>query len=102
MSRFITVARAADIPAGTPKQVFVDDQPIAVCNVGGEFFAISDICTHDAYYLSGGLLEGDEIECPMHRAVFNVRTGEVEIPPAEKPLRTYSCRVIDGEVQVEV
>ncbi|MCO5176718.1 MAG: non-heme iron oxygenase ferredoxin subunit [Thermomicrobiales bacterium] len=102
MPQFITVARAEEIPVGTPKQVFVEDQPIAICNVDGEFFAISDICTHDAYYLSYGRLDGDEIECPMHRAVFNVRTGEVEIPPAEKSLRTFACRVVDGEVQIEV
>ena len=27
---------------------------------------------------------------------------EVEIPPAERPLRTFACRIVDGEVQVEV
>jgi 3-phenylpropionate/trans-cinnamate dioxygenase ferredoxin subunit len=101
-TRFVPVARVEDIAPGRVKQVFVGDTAIAVCNVGGEFFAISDVCTHDDYYLSGGRLDGDEIECPMHATVFNVRTGEVEIPPAERNLPTFPCRVVDGQVCVGV
>jgi 3-phenylpropionate/trans-cinnamate dioxygenase ferredoxin subunit len=102
MAGFVSVARVDDVAPGRTRQVFVGEQAIAICNVGGEFFAISDVCTHDAYYLSDGRLDGDEIECPMHAAVFNVRSGEVEIPPAEKDLATFRCRVVDGVVQVEV
>jgi 3-phenylpropionate/trans-cinnamate dioxygenase ferredoxin subunit len=101
-TRFVPVVRAEEIAPGTAKQVFIDDAAIAVCNVDGEFFAISDVCTHDNYYLSYGHIDGDEIECPMHATVFNIRTGEVEIPPAEKPLPTFPCRVVDGVVEVGV
>ena len=102
MTTFVTVARVEDVPPGRVKQVFVGDAAIALCNVRGEVFAVSDVCTHDDYYLSYGRLDGDELECPMHATVFNVRTGEVEIPPAEKPLPTYPCRVVAGEIQVGV
>lgn len=102
MTRFVAVARAEDVAPGRIRQVFVGDQAIALCNVGGQFYAVSDVCTHDDYYLSRGRLDGHEIECPMHATVFDVRTGEVEIPPAEKPLPTFTCRVVDGEVQVSV
>jgi 3-phenylpropionate/trans-cinnamate dioxygenase ferredoxin component len=90
MIRFVTVARADEIAPGTMKQVFVGENEIAicVCNVNGEFYAVSDVCTHDDYYLSYGR--------------FDIRTGEVEIPPAEKPLPTYPCRVVDGQVQVGI
>jgi len=99
---FVTVARTDEIRPGRALQVFIDDEPIAICNVGGEFFAICDICTHDHYYLSHGRIDGDEIECPGHAAVFNIRTGEVEVPPAEKALTTYPCRVVNDEIQVGV
>jgi 3-phenylpropionate/trans-cinnamate dioxygenase ferredoxin subunit len=102
MTKFVPVARVEQIPPGAVKQVFVGKTAIALCNVGGELFAISDVCTHDDYYLSCGRLDGYEIECPMHATVFDVRTGAVEIPPAEKPLPTFPCRVVDGEVQVGV
>jgi 3-phenylpropionate/trans-cinnamate dioxygenase ferredoxin subunit len=100
MTRFVPVAREEEIAPGTALQVVVDDVPIAVCRLADGFYAISDVCTHDRYYLSYGRIDGDEIECPMHAAVFNIKTGEVEIPPAEKPVATYPCRVRDGVVEV--
>ena len=102
MARFVPVARTDEIAPGSVRQVFVDDDPIAICHVNGEFFAICDICTHDDYYLSGGRLDGYEIECPAHATVFDIRSGEVEIPPAEKPIATYPVRVVDGVIEVRV
>ena len=102
MSQFVTVARVEDIDPGTARQVWVEDVPLAICNLDGEFYAISDICTHEEFSLSCGVIEGCEIECPMHRGVFNIKTGEAEVYPAEDPVPTYPCRVVDGEVQVSV
>lgn len=102
MSNFVTVARVEDIEPGYAKQVWIDDVPVALCNLSGEFCAISDICTHEEFYLSGGVIENDEIECPMHRGVFNIRTGEAEVYPAEDPLPVYQCRVVDGAIQVSL
>lgn len=102
MARFMTVARVEDVPPGTARQVWVHGEPVALFNLDGEFYAISDICTHEEYYLHGGVIAGTEIECPMHGAVFDITTGEVMEPPAEYPLATFPCRVVDGEVQVGV
>ena len=102
MVLWVTVATTDEIPDREPFPVLIDDRRVCVCNLDGEFYAISDVCTHDDFLLSGGVIEGDEIECPMHATVFNIRTGAVEVPPAEKPLPTYPCRVVDGEVQVGI
>ena len=102
MSQFVTVARVEDVEPGTARQVWVGDVPVAICSLDGEFHAISDICTHEEFFLSGGVIEDGEIECPMHRGVFNIRTGEAEVYPAEDPLPVYHCRVVDGEVQVSL
>ena len=102
MTRFVPVARVEEVVPGRALQVFIDDEPIAICNLGGVFYAISDVCTHEHYYLSDGFVDGDEIECPRHAAVFNIRTGAVEVPPAEKPLPTYTCRVRDGIIEVDI
>src|SRR3954451_24479940 len=100
MTRFVPVLRADEVRPGTMREVMVGERAIAVCNVRGEYFAVSDVCTHDAYYLSSGRLDGYEIECPMHAAVFDIRTGSVEIPPAERDLPTFPCRVVNGMVEV--
>jgi 3-phenylpropionate/trans-cinnamate dioxygenase ferredoxin subunit len=100
MTVFIGVAQAEDIRPGQAVQVWVGNEPIAVVNLDGDFYAISDICTHEEFFLHGGVIEGEEIECPLHRGVFNIKTGSAEVYPAERDLPTFPCRVVDGEVQV--
>ena len=95
------IGRVDEIPAGTYKVNDDDDVAIAVFNVGGEFYAIEDVCTHDGAELTGGSLDGDEITCPRHGARFSVRSGEALTPPAYEPTRVFPVRVDDGLVQVE-
>jgi nitrite reductase/ring-hydroxylating ferredoxin subunit len=76
--------------------------PIAICNVAGDYFAISDNCTHEDWPMSGGWLEGHVIECALHAAKFDVRTGCVLSPPATCPLQTFPVRVVDNEIQIDI
>jgi Rieske Fe-S protein len=41
------------------------------------------------------------IECPLHAASFDLRTGEPTGPPAKRPVRTYPTLVHDGVVYVD-
>lgn len=100
MSDFQTVARTTEIAPGEMQQVRVGRKRICVLNVEGEFFAIDDTCTHEEASLCEGELFGDIVECPLHGAAFNVRTGEVEAFPAVVPVETYQVRVVDDEIQV--
>lgn len=99
---FQTVAEADQIPPGTVREVNLGDHDIALYNVGGEFFATTNVCTHDEAYLSDGELFGHVVECPLHGARFDVRSGKVLSLPAVYPLKTYEVRVADGKVQVRV
>lgn len=100
MSEFKTVASTGDVAPGEMKQVRLGRKRLAIVNVGGEFFAIDDTCTHEEASLSEGDLYDDIVECPLHGAAFNVRTGEVEAFPAVVPLQTYELRVVGDEIQV--
>src|ERR1700754_2483439 len=95
------VAKASAIAEGDFAQVEVDGTLIAVFNVGGEFYAIDDVCTHDGGGLAGGAVEGDVVICPRHGARFCLRTAAVLGPPAYDPIRTYATRVADGLVEVQ-
>ena len=77
-------------------------QRIALCNVGGTFYAIQDLCTHDDGPLGEGTLRGDVVECPRHGARFDVRTGAAVRMPAIVPVKTYPVRVDGADVVVEV
>ena len=100
MTDFIAVAETSEIAPGQVKVVDVNGRRIALCNVGGEFFAIDDVCTHDGGSLDQGELYDNVIECPRHGARFDVRTGKVLALPAVKPLNTYPLRVEGTQIQV--
>jgi 3-phenylpropionate/trans-cinnamate dioxygenase ferredoxin subunit len=75
--------------------------PIAVFHTeDGELFAVDDTCTHQDASLADGWVEGCEVECPLHASKFNLRTGEVDAPPAKLPVRVHEVQVIDGDIMV--
>jgi nitrite reductase/ring-hydroxylating ferredoxin subunit len=96
------VARISDLKPGEMKCVRVNRVRVGLANVDGEYIAFCDTCTHEEASLTEGELFGDVVECPLHGAAFNIRTGVVESFPATVPLDVYSVRVVDDEVQVKV
>src|SRR5689334_6283442 len=102
MSELTKVCATSDIPENTVKSFEVGDNVIAVYNVGGEFFATDNECTHGAASLADGILEDDIIECTLHFGAFNVKTGEAVQAPCFTALRTYKVEVKDDAVFVDL
>jgi 3-phenylpropionate/trans-cinnamate dioxygenase ferredoxin subunit len=100
MAEWIDVDAVTNLPAGSVALTEVDGTEVAVFNIGGKYYAIQDVCTHDGGTLADGEVEGLEIECPRHGARFDLRTGKVTAPPAYEDIRTYRVRIHDGRVQV--
>ena len=101
MTGFVRVARADEIQAGEKKIVEVDGLLVVVVNLGGRFYALEDVCTHDGGPLGEGELQESQIICPRHGAHFDVRTGAALTLPAFEPVPTYQVRVENGDVLVE-
>ena len=97
---FVKVADTRDIPSSRMKEVQVDGKNICIANVGGKYYAIGSICTHEGGPLADGTLEGYEVECPWHGSKFDVRTGEVTNPPASEPETTYQIKVDGNNVLI--
>jgi 3-phenylpropionate/trans-cinnamate dioxygenase ferredoxin subunit len=66
------------------------------------FYAVSAFCTHAQVEMLEGDLEGFELSCPMHGAIFDVRNGEVLAPPAYRELQTFETRVENGKIFIKV
>ena len=98
----VRIAKKSDLGEGTAHRVVVEGTEVLLCNVGGEIYAVEDICTHDGGALDQGELEGVRIVCPRHGANFDVRTGEALTLPAIMPLPTYEVRVDGDDVYVTV
>ena len=97
---FIKVAQIGDLPPGATKQVEVDDEIVALINADGDIFAIGGECTHAMAFLADGYLDGDQLECPLHGACFNIRTGKAETPPAFEDVPTYDVKVEGDDILV--
>lgn len=92
-----------DIPEDEGRLVRVNGLAIAVFRVGDEVFALEDACPHSkSASLSQGYVEDGVVECPLHQACFELRTGKVMSPPAEEDVRTYPTRVDGGRVLLGV
>jgi nitrite reductase/ring-hydroxylating ferredoxin subunit len=89
------------VAPGQSKLIRVDAQAVAVYNVGGDFFATQEECTHARGPLSEGDLNGRVITCPLHGSRFDVTTGKVLAGPAREPLKTFRVTVESGIGRVE-
>ena len=102
MPTFHRVGRAADVPPGTMKRFVVDETPVAVYNCQGKLTATHDTCTHAEASLCDGFLDCDDatVECPLHGAKFDVRTGAALSMPAVVAVKVFEVRVEDGHIHV--
>ena len=91
-----------DVPEGTAHRVVLDGTPIAVVHTEGEWFAVSDICSHADVSLSEGEVDGCTLECWLHGSRFDLRTGQPSGPPATLPIPIYPVTVEGDTVFVTV
>ncbi len=98
---YVAIGPADEVTNGQRRIVEIDGQAIAVFNIGGTFYAIADVCSHDDGPVAEGDMAGDyEIECPRHGARFDVRSGKVLSFPAIVDIPAYPVRVENGELLV--
>jgi 3-phenylpropionate/trans-cinnamate dioxygenase ferredoxin subunit len=110
------VCRTDEVPKGQMKAFTVAGEKIIVYHLKDGFYATQSNCTHVfAPLAKGKIVDGCKVQCPFHRARFDIRTGEVidwaNFPPGiqllnalrgEKALKTYKVSVRDGEVHVRI
>lgn len=110
------VCRSDELAIGQMKAFAVGGEKIVLYHLTDGFFATQANCTHVFAPLGRGKLIADsQVQCPFHRARFDIRTGQVtdwaNFPPGiqllnvvrrEKALRTFAVNVTDGNVQVNV
>lgn len=92
----------AEVLPGESNVAWFGDVPLLVVNLDGQFHALEDRCSHEDFELSAGPYDPatGQIECVLHGARFDVRSGEALCAPAYEPVRKYPLRVEDGIVYV--
>ena len=93
---FTAVVKVGDVPEGGMVCVAVDRERIVLAHVEGRFYALRDVCGHRNAPLSRGRLTGHIVECPLHFAQFDMRTGKLVDGPISADVPACEVRV-DGD-----
>jgi nitrite reductase/ring-hydroxylating ferredoxin subunit len=100
---WVRVASVGDVAEGQVHAVRVGDHEIALYHLpDNDFRATDNICTHEYAQLSDGWLEDGCIECPLHAARFDVKTGKALCAPAEENLQVFEVKVEGTDLLVKV
>ncbi len=104
MATWVEVGHTEDVPPGHAARVEIDEVPVAIFNLDGEFFCLDDTCSHAEASLSDGDLDTSRcaIECPLHGSAFSLRTGEPLSLPAVEPVRVHQVDTSDGVIRVSL
>ena len=101
--QFQKVANKDDLKEGAMLKVETNGKQIVLSMVEGKVYAIDEICTHEQGPLHEGELNGYDLKCPWHYAVFDVRNGKVSDATVwATNLNSYTVKVdeTNGDVLV--
>jgi nitrite reductase/ring-hydroxylating ferredoxin subunit len=99
---WVRVAKRGDLAEGEVLGVEAAGKEIALYDADGRLFATDNICTHAYARLSDGWLDAEVIECPLHAARFDIRSGKVLGPPATEDLKTYPVRLVGEDIEIRI
>lgn len=99
---WVNVCNVSQVKEDFPFSTTVEGKEVGIYLLEGEYYAVEDICPHAYALLSQGFIEDGKIECPLHGALFDIRTGKCEREPGERDLVQYPLRVVDNNIQITV
>ena len=95
---FVKVAMTSEVPEGKMKAVQMLGHDVCIANVGGNYYAIGNLCTHVHGPLAQGSLKDYVVTCPWHGSQFDLRTGEVKRGPASTPEPVFEVKVEENTI----
>ena len=95
-------AALSDLQDDEPIDVELDGTKVLLVRHGGSVHAVAALCPHKGVPLSKGIVADGRIVCGIHRAAFDLKSGEVVKPPACENLARYDVRVDGNDIYVTV
>lgn len=99
---WIKLATTNEVPEGEVLGINADGRQVALYRYNGDFFATSNVCTHQYALLSEGYFEDGCIECPLHQGRFDVRSGKAMCAPLTENIKVFSVKVEDETIFVNL
>ncbi len=102
MNAFVKVAEVTAVPDPGRLALEIDERVVVLFHVGGQFFCLDDVCTHDGGPLGEGPLNDHCVACPRHGAKFDIRDGKALTMPATEDILTHEVRVEGNDIYVRL
>ncbi len=102
MNDWTDVAAEADLFEGAGMAVRPHGHDIALFKLEEGVYAVDNLCTHGHAKLCDGFVDGYQVECPYHQALFDLRDGSVTCGPATEPVRSWPVKVEGGRVYLKL
>jgi ferredoxin-NADP reductase/nitrite reductase/ring-hydroxylating ferredoxin subunit len=84
-------------------RVELNGKSIVLSTVNGKVYAMDAVCSHEGGPLEEGTLEGYELKCPWHYAIFDVRNAKVsEQTVWATDLQSYPVKVDEATGHIMV
>lgn len=99
---WVRVCRADEVRGDQGKGVEVNGVPLGLYRLQDRCFALGDVCSHAFALLSTGFVEDELVECPLHQARFEIRTGKSLDDIAPDDVKTYPVKIENGDVFVQL
>ena len=102
MANWIKIAQVGQVDEDESLAIEVDGKQLALHHTEGEYFVTDNVCTHQYVLLSDGYIEDGCVECPLHQAQFDLRTGMAMCAPATVDIQTYQVKTEGEDILVEL
>lgn len=100
MANWIKIAQIGQVDEDESLAIETQGKQLALHYTEGEYFVTDNVCTHQYALLSDGYLEDGCIECPLHQAQFDLRTGKAMCAPATVDIQTYEVKTEGDDILV--
>lgn len=77
VSEYATSVKEKDLQESRPVRIDIKKKPIVLTKVNGKVYAMDAVCSHEGGPLEDGNVEGYDLTCPWHYAVFDIRNAKV-------------------------
>ena len=99
---WVQAATRAELAGRDVLAVRVGGWPLALFALPDGIYATANVCPHLGALLSFGTVVEGYVECPMHHALFDIRTGASDGSVTDRNVRTFPVKVEGGVVFVDL
>ena len=101
-SSWIFVCNESEIEMNDLKRFDHKENTFCIYKIKDGIYATDGLCTHEEFHLEDGLVMHEEIECPMHQGIFDIKSGKAISEPACVDLETYETKVEGGKIYIKL